>query len=401
VAGCQLKLHRLLLVSHTADKTGAPLFLANFANWLKREMPDIELDILLKQTGELRPLFASAGRCYSWRLEDTRPVRFVDRFGIWGKRRERYVGSGVLPRWYQAFVLRWFRRRQYDLVFINSFANADLIPLLADAVGRPVICRAPELESVVETQCGKDAVALAIPRIARFIAVSDLVKDYMVDSLNVEEQLVSKVPGFYRPPGKSLLLREEARRELDIPTNAFVVCGCGSISARKGTDLFVAISQRLLAADTGVDWYFVWIGEVSDRAFFNAVSHEATSSSTQGRVRFVGKVDDPYEWFCASDALALTSREDPFPLVAIEAAHAGLPVVCFDGPVGTRELAEQGAVMLAKKFSVEDFSRNILELSADADKRRVVSDRARQVSADYTIDRIGFRILQLMLSEVQ
>lgn len=394
------KLRRLLLVSHAADRSGAPLFLANLAIWLKKEVPDIEVDVLLKQTGELRSMFAAAGHCRSWRLEDTWPIQIIDRLGIWGKRRDRYLGHGPLQRWYQRSVLRWLQRRRYDLVFVNSFANAALIPMLADAIGRPVICRAPELESVVEAYCGRESVLMAIPRIQRFIAVSNIVTDYMVGALGIDRERISQIPGFYRHPDKKLPPREEIRKALGIPKHAFVVCGCGTISARKGTDLFLAIAQRLLTEGNRVEWFFIWMGEATDLTFLTMIRKEAVNSLALEHVRFIGKVDEPYEWFSASDVLALTSREDPFPLVAIEAAHAGLPIICFDGPVGTRELAEQGAVMLAEHFSTEDFAQRVLELSSDVAKHARLAQRAREVSTDYSIDRIGIRVLDLILSEI-
>ena len=43
--------------------------------------------------------------------------------------------------------------------------------------------------------------------------------------------------------------------------------------------------------------------------------------------------------YAAMDVFALTSREDPFPLVMLEAGGHGLPTVCFAGAGGAEEFA--------------------------------------------------------------
>ena len=56
-----------------------------------------------------------------------------------------------------------------------------------------------------------------------------------------------------------------------------------------------------------------------------------------------GYRNDVSAFFSAADAFLLTSREDPFPTVAIEAMSVGLPVLAFDGSGGMAEfLKEEG-----------------------------------------------------------
>jgi len=63
-----------------------------------------------------------------------------------------------------------------------------------------------------------------------------------------------------------------------------------------------------------------------------------------------GQVADVVPALCAANAFALTSREDPYPTVAIEALAAGLPVVAFENSGGIPELLVEtgaGAAVLA------------------------------------------------------
>src|SRR5690606_20540107 len=51
---------------------------------------------------------------------------------------------------------------------------------------------------------------------------------------------------------------------------------------------------------------------------------------------------DPIKYFREFDIFLLPSREDPFPLVAIEAGMLGLPIICFEGVTGTAEILLNG-----------------------------------------------------------
>jgi glycosyltransferase involved in cell wall biosynthesis len=96
--------------------------------------------------------------------------------------------------------------------------------------------------------------------------------------------------------------------------------------------------------------------------------------------------------YAAADVFALTSREDPFPSVVLEALDSGLPVVAFDGSGGSRDLLAQGGGVLVPHLDTERMAQAVLELLADpvatralgAAGRALVEERFRFV--DYVYD---------------
>ena len=59
-----------------------------------------------------------------------------------------------------------------------------------------------------------------------------------------------------------------------------------------------------------------------------------------------GQREDVRDYYNAADVFLLTSREDPFPSVVLEAFAAGLPVVAFADTTGCEELiAEHGSLV--------------------------------------------------------
>lgn len=93
-------------------------------------------------------------------------------------------------------------------------------------------------------------------------------------------------------------------------------------------------------------------------------------------MHFVGVQADPVEWFGLLDVFALTSREDPFPLVCLEAASVGVPVVAFDNG-GMPELLSQGCGSVAAYPDVADFAWKVDELLRDPIRRRSMGERGR------------------------
>ncbi|MBC7762671.1 MAG: glycosyltransferase [Candidatus Saccharibacteria bacterium] len=53
----------------------------------------------------------------------------------------------------------------------------------------------------------------------------------------------------------------------------------------------------------------------------------------------------------------MTSREDPFPSVVLEAMDAEVPVIAFQDATGTQELLERGAGALVESFDVSAMAR--------------------------------------------
>ena len=51
--------------------------------------------------------------------------------------------------------------------------------------------------------------------------------------------------------------------------------------------------------------------------------------------------ENPAEFYFGADAFFLSSREDPFPSVVLEAMSAGLPVVGLSGASGVEELVSE------------------------------------------------------------
>jgi glycosyltransferase involved in cell wall biosynthesis len=122
--------------------------------------------------------------------------------------------------------------------------------------------------------------------------------------------------------------RTRARAQFGLEPDDFVVALLGRISAWKGQDLLArALAEPALAERpvVGLIAGSPWPGAEGPLRKLERLTEELELGD---RLRLVGFRDDIGTLFAAADAVAVPStRQEPFGLVALEAAAAGLPVV--------------------------------------------------------------------------
>lgn len=86
---------------------------------------------------------------------------------------------------------------------------------------------------------------------------------------------------------------------------------------------------------------FIWCGEVqSDVNFLRWIEHDIVALGLQQNIQFIGYTNDLAPLYESARVFVLLSREDPLPLVALEAAKCGVPVLTFSDAGGTEELVK-------------------------------------------------------------
>jgi glycosyltransferase involved in cell wall biosynthesis len=117
-------------------------------------------------------------------------------------------------------------------------------------------------------------------------------------------------------------------------------------------------------------------------------------------VRFLGEREDSQQLFAAIDLFALTSREDPFPLVVLEAAMFAKPTVCFSNAGGIPEFVDHGCGLSVPYLDITRFATAIEELIEDSALRERLGQAARQrVTGLHSLD-VGANALWEVLSKM-
>jgi glycosyltransferase involved in cell wall biosynthesis len=387
-----IKNKKILFVSHAADRTGAPLFLLRFLQWLKIRH-GASFEILLKRTGPLGQEFMKVGRTYCWDVNNSL-VRYLDQNGMWGRNRGnvlKWTGANPLHR---LRLIRALKRRRYDLVFINSLASCELVPSLARALDCPIVCRAAEFRFAVESYCGEEKVREALPYIERFVAVSDIIANMLSDNFNVARKKISKIPGVQNSP-PNLPEKGQLRKALGLPEDAFVIYGCGPTTWIKGTDIFLQIAATITRrARSNVR--FIWVGGSPNVQTEREILFDIQKLELSEVFTLTGPLEDPWPVYGAADLFALTSREDSFPQAALEAASLGLPIICFRGATGSEEFVNENTGSVVGYLDTEAFAEAVLGFMSDNDRYQQASESVKRVAQEYHLERIGPKLVKLL-----
>ena len=121
----------------------------------------------------------------------------------------------------------------------------------------------------------------------------------------------------------------------------FFVLGAGTVEYRKGVDLFVATAAEVRRQGPNADVAMLWIGYGFDPerdVRYSAYVQQQIVAGGIDNVAVVGEVENIEAVYALADVLFLSSRLDPMPNVAIDAMSLGKPVICFDTATGIAEV---------------------------------------------------------------
>ncbi|WP_425908304.1 glycosyltransferase family 4 protein [Nitrobacter sp. TKz-YC02] len=346
----------VLFLSHEASRTGAPILLLNFLRWLHRNR-NINMRVLAGKSGDLTAEFAAIGPVDSFEPSDALWYKAMRRLQL----QHRYDSNHLMG------LRRTFLSNNIDLIYVNSVASARMLDFLS-FVKCPVICHVHELDDAIHTM-GIEHLALLEKRRPAYIAVSKAVQKNLVEKYGISPDRIEVIRGCVPGAKERAIEPEQARKviyeRIGICEQAKLVCACGSIEFRKGTDLFLKVASQVMQKSHDMPVHFVWVGGTRDKVA--AMQSQVANSSLRDVVHFVGPTSNTGIYFGAADVFVLTSREDPFPLVVMEAASHGKPTVCFEQAGGAPEFVEADAGFVVPDLDVAAMADRIVELLLSRD----------------------------------
>lgn len=347
----------ILLVGHDAELGGAQIALLHILTWL-RTRDDIRALVLLKAGGDLLETYASLAPTYLAR----RPASTGGRLG----RLALYLRGGRIPA---ALALA-----RIDLVHVNTVAALDLVDDVSRRWRAPVLCQVRELEMAIRAHCGLERFARVDRLLAGYVCGTNAVATYLRDRRGIAAARIHRVPPGLPSPSPDGV--PATRTEIGLPSDAFVVGGAGAMHWWKAPDFFVQVARaaRRLAPERPI--HFVWVGGGANE--IARLRHDAERSGVAAHVHFLGWQREPHRYFAMFDVFLLTSREDTFPLVCVEAAMLGIPIVCFADAGGAPELVEDDAGFVVPYLDVAAAAERLVALAVSPGLRQTLGHRAAE-----------------------
>ncbi len=369
----------VLLACHEASRTGAPILGWNLARQLNRDH-NLVVAILTPQ-GDLLDIF-------------------VD---------EAFVVVGPFRKGQQSwFSMARFGRHLagcFDLAFavVNSIECQPLLIALA-AAGVPTVTLVHEYPAGPAAEARMQSGMMLSGQVVfdaatQHRAALDCWPGITPRNSHVFHQGASEVPADPKAPAASAealaAKRDAVFRAVRGDGTVPVVLGLGTVSMRKGPDLFVSCARAAARRLGPGHARFVWIGHVPkphpEGMYGDWLADQVKRSGLGRDMVFFDAVDDLDGAYAAADAVMISSRLDPFPNVAMDAALVGVPVVCFAEANGFADwlAADPRTASLSVPYLDADAAGAALaELAGSAERRRALGDALRERSRrDFPMER--------------
>ena len=145
------------------------------------------------------------------------------------------------------------------------------------------------------------------------------------------------------------------RKKLNIPNDAFVWVMSGSMNLRKGYDLVADLLEYLPKNS-----YLLWLGNVKSTGVLHYI-RQRTKIEKLNFIEIGEKSNEYYDYMNLADGFVLLAREDPFPLVMIEAAYLQKPIAGFNSG-GISEFLIDGMGATIDSFNPKDLATLMVQI---------------------------------------
>ncbi len=383
----------LLLIGHDANRAGAQLVLLQLMRLLKQQST-VQMRLLLGAGGPLLADYEALAPVTIWPADDPHiinPVadKVLAKLGRWEQARQHKADRR------QQAINQALAVNEVDVVLVNTVSSSYWFGQLALPDGVRVITFVHELAMSVKMYADADALANLFRRTDHVLAVSEATATYYVDNHGVGRDKITLFTLIDTPAlQQNIALAQQQPSPfpaLGIPENAVIIGGCGNAEWRKGNDLFVTLATLVTARNTTIPAggepqnfaalhipiHFVWVG-MPPGPYRDDLWLDVQKAGLTNRVHFVEPTPDVLRYSTRFSVFALTSREDPYPLVVLEAGLSAVPVVCFAGAGGSPELVETDGGVVVPYLELAAMTGAILTLAADPTRRETLGQRLRQ-----------------------
>jgi glycosyltransferase involved in cell wall biosynthesis len=173
--------------------------------------------------------------------------------------------------------------------------------------------------------------------------------------------------------------REQMRKELSIPADAFIIGTVGRLTAVKGQRYLLEAAAKLSADIPGLFCIILGDGELREE-----LKAKATDLGIGVHVLFLGWRDDVAAIISVFDVFVLPSLNEGMGRVIVEAMAAGKPIVASDIG-GIRNLvAPRISGILVPPADPEALAAGIKDLYRDPDRRERMGEAGRQRAAAFS-----------------
>ncbi|HFU75975.1 MAG TPA: glycosyltransferase [Arcobacter sp.] len=170
------------------------------------------------------------------------------------------------------------------------------------------------------------------------------------------------------------------REMLHLDSNAKIILGTGFADHRKGIDIFIEVA--LMVAKQMDNTYFIWVGNV-EQTMQQYITD--TFELQNSNVIFVPAQPEIAVYYSGADLYLMTSREDPFPSVVMEAMNVKVPVIGFQNAGGFKDIVTEKTGILVEYENDQAMALAVISLLKDNGKRSTLGEASSRLIREHFV----------------
>lgn len=388
---------RVLFVCHDASRTGAPLMLFWLVRWLLQHQA-VEAHGAILRDGPLREDFEALCPTDTWRPSQPTP---------WQQRLQAKLTGRPLSVDPDAWLAEVVERVRPDVLYLNTLVVGYALGGLApDHLPPAIISHVHELEPSLAMLSTPAHVQRQLALSTLVIACAEPVRTYLVAQHKVSPERCALLPeGFpiaraqplqantFDPQTRSVVNTMVAEK-----AKGTVLFGClGTPISRKGVDLFPLLLRECVDLFGDLPFRGVWVGCGEGSAAHASLMWDLQRLGLEERALVLPGLPMGPAAIAQLDVYTLLSREDPFPIVVLEAGARGIPTICFQGSGGIPDLALREAVVAVPYLDLRAFARELYRLARHPGERRRIGQHCHDiVLAEHTVEHLAPKLERLI-----
>ena len=377
---------KILFITHNSSRTGAPLVLLYFLQWLRRNHPEVDSSLLTIEGGVLDTDFKKVVNNY-YQFPDQEQNKLTS-LQVLKRRILKKMRLYKRKSHSKNLLLQVLGQNDYDLIYANTAVS---IPVANEI--KEIYPKAKLMAHIHEM---KTIISLMVPdfssytsKIEMIIAVSNAVKKDLENKYFIAPEKIRVVRSF-------ALLKPGFKASV---TTKFIIGGGGTVHWRKGSDLFIQVAQQVKKMLPEADIEFRWVGKISGEEEIIKKA-DIEKAGLIDVVSFQGEKKDPMKYFSEFNVFLMPSREDPFPLVAIEVGMLGKPIICFEKATGTAEELKDGGGFAVPYLDMQAMAEKVIYYYTNREALKKDGMISQKIFSKYTSGKICPQIFSLIKMQI-
>ena len=347
------ELKKILFISHDATLTGAPLLLLRLMDCLRSAGYVCDRIIIKNDFGISTTAFSTKATLLFYNdlpaAGAAIPINRLRRFLL---RRIRNKKERKIQQWID----------EADVIFSNTITNGDFLAAFNFNNNQLLISYIHELKMATSFFTNETDIDVVLNKTNIFCVPSNAVSCFLNETFNVPLEKIKRLNYFIPPFYNS----DATINSTD--TAWFTVGLIGTLDWRKGAELLPLIIDRLNKRYPNQLIHFRWKGVQKKTVEFERMQYELTNMNFQHKVTFEEASPEVWEFYSSINLLLLCSKEDPYPLVVLEAAAFKKPCICFENAGGAPEFIQQDAGTIVSFMDIDAVCNAIFDYSVNKQK---------------------------------